>query len=71
MKKFDATKPWVLMQETRHGPRYYTGKEHPFSPDAWTESIERAGRFTSAQVGNMREWVNAHTMGNHIQRVRA
>lgn len=68
----NAKKPvqWLLLQQTSKGPRYYTGKGNPISPDSWTPSINRAGRFLWDQVVNMREWVSANTSGAPIERVK-
>ena len=62
---------WCLMQTTKYGERYYTGKGHPISPDAWTPAISRAGRFSWDQVVNMQAWVSAHTSGDCIQRIQS
>ena len=75
MKKISATstetaKPWVLLQQTAKGPRYYTGKGHPITPESWTPSISRAGRMAWDAVVNMQAWVAAHTGGESIERVR-
>ena len=69
-KPFETAKPWILLQQTPKGPRYYTGEGHPISPSAWTPSISRAGRMTWDAVVNMQEWVSAHSSGEPIERVR-
>jgi hypothetical protein len=66
--KFDANKPWVLFQDTKNGARYYTGKAHPVSPDAWTPAIDKALRLDWQSVANIQEWVTANTWGESIRR---
>lgn len=67
-----AKKPveWILLQQTNKGPRYYTGRAHPISPDAWTPNINRAEKMSWDRVANMREFVSTHTFGQPIEGVR-
>jgi hypothetical protein len=61
---------WLIFQDTKHGGRYFTGKAHPISPDAWSPDIRKAKKFNWQHVVNMREWVSAHTCGEPIQRLK-
>ena len=60
-------KTWILFQDTKKGARYFTGKAHPISPDAWSKDMRKAKRFNWPSVVNMREWVNANTWGESIK----
>jgi hypothetical protein len=65
------TKYWVLLQDTKDGARYFTGKAHPISPDAWSPAISKAQRYDWASVVNIQEWVTSHTFGASIEREKA
>ncbi len=62
-------KGWIVMQNTRHGERYFRGG-YPELLDSWSPDIRKAARFDWEQVVNIRDHCQAHTFGDDCKRVK-
>jgi hypothetical protein len=70
MKKTATTHWWILFQDTKDGRRYFTGRAHPISPDAWAKDIRKAKRMDWTGIVNMREWLSANTWGDTVKMLK-
>ena len=61
---------FVIMQDTRHGPRYFLGG-YPEHVDSWVPDIRKAAKFTQDQVTHIREHCQSHTSGMDCKKVPA